>query len=202
MTIPSEASRLRLRFPVYGRYVPVDHGEALYAAFCTQQPSLHGLDGFVVSPILQADPLGKDLLLNRQSHVYIQIPQPHLPLSVALAGKTYRIRQNSIRLGPPTIALIQPAKRLYSRFVTSKHAEVESDMEIKLVEYLREMDSQAQVEIQRRRVMMIHGKKVIGFGVTLADLEEDVSVRIQTEGIFGRRRYSAGVFLPAGEIEL
>lgn len=199
MTIPSEANRLRLRFPVYGRYIPVDHGEALYAAFCTQQPSLHGLDGFVVSPILQADPLGKELLLNRQSHLYIQIPQQKLSLGVALAGKTYRIRQNSIRLGVPTIALIQPSTSLYSRFVTSKHAEVESDMEIKLVEYLREMDSRAQVEIQRRRVMMIHGKKVVGFGVKLENLEEEVSVRIQSEGIFGRRRYSAGVFLPVSD---
>lgn len=201
MSMHRESDRLRLRFPTYGRYVPVDHGEPLYAAFCTEQPKLHGLDGFVVSPIIQADPLGNELLLNHQSHVYVQIPQPQLPFAVALAGKTYRIRQSTVRLGPPNISLIQPSSKLYSRFVTSKHAEVDSDMKIKLEDYLESIGSHADIQVQRRRVMTIHGKKVVGFGVLFTNLEEEPSVRIQVEGIFGRRRYSAGVFLPATEME-
>lgn len=198
MDAPSPFERLRLRFPVYGQYVPVDHGEALYAALCQQQPKLHGLDGLVVSPILQAEPLGEELLLSQQSHVYVQVPQGQLPLAVGLAGKTYRIRRSLVRLGAPSISLLQPAQKLYSRFVTSKHSEVESEMEVKLNNYLESMGSHAKVQVQRRRVMTIHGKKVVGFGVVLADVEADLSVRIQAEGLFGRRRYSAGVFLPAG----
>lgn len=196
-----ELDCLRLRFPIYGRDVPVDHGESLYAALCTEQPRLHGLDGFIVSPIIQAEPLGKELLLTHESHVYVQIPQPQLPLVVALAGKTYRIRGSSVRLGPPSISLIQPASKLYSRFVTSKHAETEDDMRSKLNDYLIDMESHAEVQVRRRRIMTIHGKKVVGFGILLANLEEGPSVRIQVEGVFGRRRYSAGVFLPASGIE-
>lgn len=201
MCMPVELDRLRLRFPIYGKYVPVDHGEPLYASLCTEQPKLHGLDGFIVSPIIQAEPLGKELMLTHESHVYVQIPQTQLPLAVALAGKTYRIRQSSVRLGPPSISLIQPAAKLYSRFVTSKHAETEDDMGKKLNDYLIDMESHAKVQVQRRRIMMIHGKKVVGFGVLLANLEEEPSVRIQVDGIFGRRRYSAGVFLPASGME-
>lgn len=200
MTITSlnaELDRLRLRFPIYGGRIAVDHGESLYAALCAEQPYLHGLDGFVVSPIIQADPMGNELLITRQSHVYVQIPHAQLPLAIALAGKTYRVLQTTVRFGPPNISVIQPAQKLYSRFVTSKHAESESDMASKLKLYLQGIGSAAEVQIQRRRVMTIRGRKVVGFGVLLTDVQEEHSIQIQIEGIFGRRRYSAGVFLPA-----
>jgi len=193
--------RLRLRFAVYGQSVPVDHGEAIYAALCQAQPRLHELDNFSISPILQADAIGNELFLGQKSHIYVQVSQHDIPLVVGLAGRTYRIQNDSIRLGPPNVNVLYPAKNLHSRFVTTKNTDTEEEMRDKLLNYLRLHESMGEVQVQRRRVMTIHHKKIVGFGVVLSRLEDDVSLRIQREGMFGRRHYTAGVFLPVGEDE-
>jgi len=193
--------RLRLRFAVYGQSVPVDHGEAMYAALCQAQPRLHGLDNLSISPILQADAIGNELFLGPKSHFYVQVSQPDIPMVVGLAGRTYRIRNDSIRTGPPNVNVLYPAKSLHSRFVTAKNTDTEEVMRDKLLSYLRLHESVGEVQVMRRRIMTIHHKKIVGFGVVLSRLENDVSLRIQREGMFGRRRYTAGVFLPVGEAE-
>ncbi len=193
--------RMRLLFTVYGQSVPVDHGEALYAALCQAQPRLHELDNLSISPILQADAIGNKLFLGRKSHFCVQVSQPDIPMVVGLAGRTYRIRNDSIRLGPPSVNMLYPAKNLHSRFVTTKNTDTEEAMREKLLDYLRLHESAGEVQVRRRRVMTIHYKKIVGFGVVLSQLEDNVSLRIQREGLFGRRRYTAGVFLPVGEAE-
>lgn len=189
--------RLRFRFPVYGESVPTDHGEPLYAAISSAVPELHELDGFGISPILQAEAVGSRLMLSPVSHFYIQAPSTHIPLIVSLAGKTYHLRGNLIRVRSPSISVIQPAPILHSRYVTVKHAVTAEDMEASIQEQLQEYAIGCTVNILRRRVMTIHGRKVVGFGVLLQSLSDEASLHVQVQGIGGRRRFGGGIFLPS-----
>ena len=55
-----------------------------------------------------------------------------------------------------------------------------------------------EVTLGRRRVMGIHGKKVVGFAVGLTGLLVDGSLRVQERGLGGRRHMGAGMFVPPG----
>ncbi|GGJ07673.1 hypothetical protein GCM10010885_15970 [Alicyclobacillus cellulosilyticus] len=197
LTNPFELHRLlRYQFPVYGSVVPVDHGEALYAAVSRISPALHELETFALSPILGGEALGDRLYLQAGSRFYAYVPEVYVPNLVVLSGKTLKIGIHTVRVGPVSIHLIQPAPVVQSRMVTFKNATNEAQMERKVREALEEMGVAAEITILRRRVISIHGRKVIGFGVRLSGLSETDSLLVQAHPIGGRRRFGCGQFFP------
>ncbi len=188
---------LRLRYPVFGESVPTDQGEGVYASICRHAPQLHALGGLAISPICGGTYVGTRLHLIRQAHLFIQTSQETVAVAVGLAGKTLDVKGASIRLGPANLSLIQPAASLQARFVTMKNACEPEDLAGRLEAHLQELESGgSSVEVLRRRVMTIHGKKVVGFGVRLMNLSESASIALQVDGYGGRRRFGAGFFLP------
>jgi CRISPR-associated endonuclease/helicase Cas3 len=57
---------------------------------------------------------------------------------------------------------------------------------------------EGRLEVGRRRVVQVAGKKVVGFGVTLHDMSEEGSLRVQYAGLGGKQRMGCGVFVPVG----
>jgi CRISPR-associated endonuclease/helicase Cas3 len=57
----------------------------------------------------------------------------------------------------------------------------------------------ARLEVGRRRVLNVSGDTVVGFGVTLHDLDEEASLRVQYAGLGGRQRMGCGVFVAVGK---
>lgn len=191
---------LRFRFPVYGKAISTDQGEAIYASICRRAPSLHGLDGLSISPVCGGLYTGELLTLDRNSVLYVQAPQAHTAVLVGLAGHGMSIKGVPIRLGPPSLSLIQPTQSLQARFVTVKNATEPETLLGHLRTHLNAVGGHAaSVEITRRRIMSIHGKRVVGFGVRMERLEDMVSLTLQIEGFGGRRRFGGGVFLPVGK---
>ncbi|MCL6594269.1 MAG: type I-MYXAN CRISPR-associated protein Cas6/Cmx6 [Alicyclobacillus sp.] len=191
--------RLRYRFPVYGTQVPVDHGEALYGAVSGVLPELHQLEEFLLSPIVQADALGDRLILKPGSCFYAYVPEDYVPALVSLSGKSLRLRDSMVRVGPVGLHLIQPSPTVHSRMVTFKNAVTEDQMEGKVREALDEMGVKAEIKVLRRRVITIHGRKVIGFGVQVSGLSDEDSVAVQVNPVGGRRRFGCGSFFPIWE---
>lgn len=199
MSLISLQRRLRYRFPVYGTRVPVDHGEALYGAVSGVLPELHQLEEFLLSPIVQADALGEQLVLRRGSCFYAYVPENYIPVLVSLSGKSLRLRDSMIRIGPVGLQLIQPVPAVYSRMVTFKNAVTENQIKEKVREALDEMGVRAEIRVMRRRVITIHGRKVVGFGIGLFELSDGDSVTVQINPIGGRRRFGCGSFFPLRE---
>lgn len=200
MNFQEQIPMIRIRFPVLGEQVRVDHHEPLYAVLSRNDPEFHRLEGLSVSPIIGGESMGELLRLTKKSSLYFQVPYDHLKNLVQLAGKKLRIVNDWIRLGVPQMLPLDPYPRLYSRFVTIKNAVTEEEMKAKVNEQLLTMDitlSDEKIQVLRRRVITIHQRKIVGFGVLLKDLDEDSSLKIQLSGIGGRRRYSSGFFLPA-----
>jgi CRISPR-associated protein Cas6 len=190
---------LRIRFPVLGNEIDTDHGESLYAAVCRLYPELHELEGLSISPIFSCYPLENRLKLTRNSFIYFQVPADYVGKVIQLAGRQLSLRKDIIRLGVPRLEMIRPHKTLYSKLVTIKNATEEDRVVTKVQEQLENLGvtSQCKVVVERRRILRIHGKKVIGWGITIDELSPDDSVIVQVHGIGGRRKYSCGMFVPS-----
>jgi CRISPR-associated endonuclease/helicase Cas3 len=63
---------------------------------------------------------------------------------------------------------------------------------------LEALGVKGRLEVGRRRVMQVAGKTVVGFGVTLRELEDEGSLRVQYAGLGGKQRMGCGVFVPMG----
>lgn len=199
--IPFE-QRLRLRFPIYGDVVPLDHAEPLYAAVSTLCPDLHQTEGISLSPIQGETGLHDTLYLNRGAHLYVQVEQDLVAKVMRLAGKTLRLKTDNIRLGTPSLTMIAPSFHVFSRFVTIKNATDEVGIRHKVRERLINLGiDECDIKVQRRRVITIHNKKVVGFGVGLSRLSEEDSIAVQVLSVGGRRRYGAGFFMPGVEAD-
>lgn len=62
---------------------------------------------------------------------------------------------------------------------------------------LEAREIKATVEVGRRRIVTVDGDKVVGFGLRLAGLSDEDSLKVQYTGIGGRQRFGCGVFGPA-----
>ncbi|CCQ92531.1 putative CRISPR-associated endonuclease Cas6 [[Clostridium] ultunense Esp] len=199
MKLMSHVPPVRIRFPVLGSEVPIDHYEALYASLSRNNSQFHQLEGLSVSPITGGESAGEVLRLTKDSCLYFQMPYESLNHLVQLAGKRLQIGDKLIRLGVPHLIPLNPHPRLYSRFVTIKNALTEEVMRSKVQEQLLNMDitlSEEKIQVLRRRVITIHDRKIVGFGILLEGLDDEASIKVQLLGVGGRRRYSSGFFLP------
>ncbi|GAB7388018.1 hypothetical protein BSNK01_18550 [Bacillaceae bacterium] len=190
---------VRICFPVLGRQVPVDHHEALYAAVSRERPRLHGLEGLALSPIIGGEAAGNQLKLNRDSRVFFQLPPQSIHEVIGLAGRRLLLTGEQIRLGVPQLYPIVPSRTLFSKYCTSRNAMDEERMKERICEELKKMGVTWQnvtITLLRRRVIQIHDKKIVGWGVRLSGLSANDSLLIQMRGIGGRRRYGGGFFLP------
>jgi CRISPR-associated protein Cas6 len=47
-----------------------------------------------------------------------------------------------------------------------------------------------------RRVLDVKGRKIVGYAMQVAGLTAEESIRLQEEGLGGRRRMGCGLFMP------
>lgn len=204
-------------FPLTGRALPLDHGYRLYGAVSSMLPVLHderrdvAVQGsppaaWALHPVrgLRSGP--DELALDRSSLLKVRMPASRIADVLPIVGKTLDVGGRSITVGVPRIYPLETRAALRARFVTIRHHEGEpEDFASAVKQQLARvpdlgMDSERlAVEIGRRRIMMIAGKKVVGFQVAVDGLEATASVALQVHGIGGRRHMGGGVFVPWGK---
>ncbi|MCK9513112.1 MAG: type I-MYXAN CRISPR-associated protein Cas6/Cmx6 [Pigmentiphaga sp.] len=184
-------------WPASYRSIPVDHGYALYGALSWALQMIHE-GSWQVCP-LAGKPVGREL--RGPGTLQIRGPLAESMLG-ALNGQRMRVGSREMFLGRATLSEVKPARELAARFVTIKNATTEDALLTHLVERLTAMIGRVpEITIGRRRVMVIGSKRVVGFGVALAGLEDEESMTVQLEGLGGRRRMGGGVFLPHQSIQ-
>lgn len=194
------------RVGIEGAMLPLDHGYMLMAALSTVLPEVHGgREPWAVHPVFgrrRGDTLE---LVPGKSSVKIRAPVDcHRQIADALSGAHLDVGTMPIRLaGTASFAPIVGAPDLRARFVTIKnHARDEDDFAAAVRASLGimlgavEADPSCSIHVERRRVIRIHGYRVVGFGVELRGLSEQASIAVQVVGIGGRRTCGAGVFVP------
>jgi CRISPR-associated protein Cas6 len=199
-----------LLFPVVGTRLPVDHGYALYGAISRLLPSLHdGSVRFGMAPVTGPH-VGNGLLQvdSTQSRLRLRLSATDVPRVLPLAGKGLDVMGHRIRLGVPQIHALHPVPSLIARTVAIKKAIAPETFLGSARRQLDELGIGGRPRVPERlgqggraeptrRVVRIKDVRIVGYSLLVEGLTPAESLKLQTEGLGGRRHLGCGVFVPA-----
>jgi CRISPR-associated protein Cas6 len=204
-------------FVFEGDTIPADHGYALYSAISRYLPSLHADASIGVHPVIGRLVGQRSLALTPDSRLVLRLPSARVPDVLALAGRRLDVAGAQLIVGVPTARSLRPAPSLASRLVTIRgFTEAGAFLEAvrrqladrsllgepSLVSRRRHSSLEGMAGSRDglvRRTLRVHGKEIVGFAVKVDGLSAADSMRLQEEGLGGRRRFGCGIFVPASE---
>lgn len=188
--------RFDVAFALAGGPVPQDHGYALFGALARALgDDLHGAPWLAVHPIAGLPRPDRTLALRPQrGELRLRVDAEHIAPCVALAGSTLRVDGAELLVGTSRVFPLRPSRVLGARMATIKGFLEPEPFREALRRQLDALAVRAGVELGRRRTVRVAGDTVVGFQVTLHDLDEGGSLLIQSQGLGGRQRMGCGVF--------
>ena len=197
-----------LSFVLVGTTFPLDHGYCLFSAICRVVPGLHGDRRIGVHPIRGRQTAPGVLTLDNRSRLKLRLPSEEIAPYIALAGQALELEDHRLQVGIPRVEALTPAANLASRLVTFRHALAPSDLEEDVRRELARLEISGTphfVPSSRpafagqplRRVLKVRENRVVGYALRVTGLTAEKSIRLQEEGLGGRRRMGCGVFSPA-----
>ena len=207
---------VEIHFSLEGDQIPVDHGYHLFSAISRLIPFAHKNEKIGVQPISGQLTGNRLLNITKSSCLKIRLPSEDILHFINLAGKTLNIGKHKIILGVPNAKPLIPSECLYSRLVIIKgfmepipfleavKRQLDS-LEIDGTPTLIEQSHIAQINKNSktgthspflRRTIKIKNIEVLGFALKVEALAPDESIRLQENGIGGRRRFGCGIFNP------
>ena len=195
--------KINVQFPIIGKQLPADHGYLLYAAISQIKPELHETKWLGIE-LISGIPFDQGLIAlpNRGATFNLRIPANKFGELFSLAGKQLDLDGHKIRLGIPTARPIQPSTKLYARIVTYRNSQTLEKFLETANRDLSEKEITATLEIPKeersrhRRIITIKGKKIVGFSLIAHGLSDEDSLKLQSEGLGGRRSMGCGIFNP------
>ncbi|MCY4648298.1 MAG: type I-MYXAN CRISPR-associated protein Cas6/Cmx6 [Gammaproteobacteria bacterium] len=187
-----------LAFRLTGSDLPTDHGYFLFVAISKNLAPFHAASGWGVHPV-RGTPLGNGTLaLSESSRLVMRLPADDIRRAIPLAGKRLDVGGRTVRVGVPEIRPLRAARHLFSRFVTIKgFADAPEEFGDACTRQLETLAvREAQIGLDKRRVMDVKGYTIVGFSVRLSGLDEGDSVLVQERGLGGKRKMGAGIFVP------
>lgn len=131
---------------------------------------------------------------------------------ISLTGTRIQLGDADIQVGVPRVLPLRPAATVYARLVQIKLAEIGDGVtpEAFLASANKQLDAldiqaSASIPLRRsgphagepqRRVLEIKGERHVGFALLVEGLTADESLRLQSQGVGGRRKMGCGLFLP------
>jgi CRISPR-associated endonuclease/helicase Cas3 len=132
----------------------------------------------------------------------LRLPADKFAQVLPLAGARLELDDYVLRLGIPLARPLMPASSLYARIVTIKKFTESEPFLAAVQRQLAQLGITAAVELPRdgrtrsRRIVTIHGRKVVGFSLAVHRLSDADSIKLQSVGIGGRRAMGCGIFNP------
>lgn len=196
-----------LAFVLMGTTLPLDHGYSLFSAISRIVPSVHGDRRIGIHPIRGRRTSPGVLQLQDKSQLKIRLPSEEIAPYIALAGQTLELDGHLLQVGIPRVDGLIPAASLASRMVTFKHALIpekcleDAHRELELLEINAMPELVVSTDPFKRgrairRVLRIKDKRIVGFSVRVTGLSPEESIRLQEQGLGGRRRMGCGVLTP------
>jgi CRISPR-associated protein Cas6 len=207
---------IQLDFPVQGSTLPSDHGYQVFSAISELVPEIHGADWIAIHTFPGLKDGKGNITLPPNPTLSMRLPLEKVPTVYGLAGKKISMGKHSLRLGIPQIRMFKPSETLWARLVTLKLAGSEgktAEPASFLTGVQRQIDAleiigKASLELAAtgeerdpyaRRVVRIKGVTITGYGVYVSGLSDEDSLKLQVEGVGGRRRMGCGLFIPTKE---
>lgn len=189
-------------FPLHGDALALDHGYPLFGAVSRLIPRLHHEPKWGIHPVYGRRTGPGKLQLLPSSLLTIRLPSTDIGQLLILAGQSLDVAGSRVMVGIPRVFPLKPRPALRSRLVTIKSFKddgggFEGALRRQLVALA--VSERAKVEVGARRVVRVSNHTIVGFPVVLDGLSPDESVRVQSEGLGGRRHMGAGLFLAPGD---
>ena len=194
---------ITVSFPVQGKHLPADHGYLLYAAITKHVPSLHSANWLGIE-LISGVPWDKGVIAlpTRSASLRLRLPADKFAHVLHLAGARLELDGYALRLGFPVARPLVSASSLYARIVTiKKFTEPEPFLDA-AYRQLAQLDITGTLELphdgrtRSRRIITIHGHKVVGFSLAVYGLSDAASIKLQSVGLGGRRAMGCGMFNP------
>jgi CRISPR-associated protein Cas6 len=158
----------------------------------------------------------RTILLRKHSHLTIRLPADLIRRVLPLAGQTLEINGLRLLVGAPRVRALTAAQDLYSRLVVIKGM-LEPDTFLKAarsrmdtmgvvgeVRLARRQTSRAMDPLGTggrgewvRRTLQVKERHIVGYALEVRGLSSEDSIRLQSNGLGGRRRFGCGIFVPA-----
>jgi CRISPR-associated endonuclease/helicase Cas3 len=191
-----EPSALDVAFPLLGEGIALDHGYTLYAALCSLFPAWHGADWLGIHPIFGHHEGPGRLRLGKHSALVLRVPPGRLRDILPLSGKSLPLGDDRVRVGLPQLRMLRPASALVAHRVTLREVFTEADASQRLFQELHNKTIVADFSVRRAQPLSVKGMRMVCFRVQLSGLSAENSVRLQVEGLGGRRRMGCGLLVP------
>jgi CRISPR-associated protein Cas6 len=196
-----------LAFQLVGSTIPLDHGYSLFSTLCRVVPHLHGDRRIGVHPIRGRQAARGMLSLIEASRLRLRLPSEEVAAYLALAGSSLDLDGQGLRVGIPRVESLNPSASLGARLVTFRHALDPITFE---ADVRRELDRLGvagtlgfvpttrapYIGQPKRRMVRVKDHRVIGYALRVRGLTAEESLKLQEEGLGGRRRMGCGLFVP------
>jgi CRISPR-associated protein Cas6 len=185
-----------LAFKLTGGKAPVDHGYALYSAISRILPEIHGAKNFGVHPIRGIYSGNGELALRDSSRLILRLESERIGEVLKLAGKKLELDGHNLLVGIPEVRVLHPRASLYSRLVTIKGFMEPAAFLNAANRQLEKIGVKAEIHVGERRTLRVKDRQIVGFEMAAAGLDAVDSIRLQEDGLGGRRHMGCGVFVP------
>lgn len=206
---------LEVQFSLRGRTLPADHGYLLYSALKKTVLQEKDLPPDVLLSSIPGVPDRDGMIyLNRTSRLRLRCPADQVQSWYRqLQNAVLDVQGHLIRLVQPRLSLPQPSEALKSRLVTFKleavdHSEVPRYFLESCQKALERLEINAQPFIDSntegdlaRRTLRIKDKYIVGYGLLVEGLSDEDSIKLQCQGLGGRKHFGCGWFYPIKEVK-
>lgn len=202
---------VNLSFPVIvppGQTLPTDHSFSLYAALCRAVPVIHESDyRLAIAPIGGVYIGQGKIQLARGARLKLRLPLEQVAALLPLAGQALDLDGVTLRLGVPRLMPLEPAPCLYACLVTIKNHQSPETLLVAARQQFAQLGLAGAIELAvsasgpragqaRRRVLRIHGRRIVGYALQASGLSAADSMCLQEAGLGGRRKLGCGIFEP------
>jgi CRISPR-associated protein Cas6 len=202
-----------LSFRVSCQTLPLDHAHALSSALLEALPWLRNEAGAGIHLIHGAEsgngwirPEGPDdvLYLSRRTRLTLRLPHTRLEDATRLSGDTLDVAGNALTLGETSVRNLSALTTIFSRYVTVE--DTDADDEMAFLQAVTDLLAKMGIRAPRMMAGRVHSFRLpreifAARSLMLDGLETEESVRLQQEGLGGRRLLGCGLFLPHKGIE-
>ena len=189
--------KVDLCFLITGKIIPVDHGYNLYSAINRIIPEFHDAEDIGLK-LIRGRYIGDGLLdIHPNSWMTLRVKASDLSGYINLAGKSIKLKDHIVQIGVPQTRSIQAAPSLYAHLVATRNGQDQQRFESEISRQMSELGVIGKFTVGERKTFTLHGKKVVGYAMTIEGLDDSDSILIQEHGLGGRRKMGCGFFEPA-----
>lgn len=192
--------KIDICFKLIGKSITRDYAYPLYGGISRIFKDIHWNSEIGIHPVAGKRD-GNRLVLNGSSFLILRVPSDYLSEVVKLSGEEISIVGDPLRIAFYATRKFLPHPNLMSQLVTIKGF---MEPELFLGAVQRQLDEMqilakpfliaSQYGLIKRRIV-IKDKRIVGFPVAVMGLSAEESLRLQDEGLGGRRHFGCGIFV-------